>query len=73
MTPARFTQIGFLLYGPQWHAPMAAGLRILRRNVDRFADGEKIIPPGVADDLALLCEAKAAKLKLEAERLRATR
>ena len=69
MTPARFSQIGELLYGPSWRAALAAALNVGERTVRRWAAGDHRIPDGIAGDLAGLCRERSARLMKAAEEL----
>ena len=69
MTPARFSQIGELLYGPQWRTALAISLNIAERTVRRWADGINPIPDGIPIVLATLCRDRAEQLSKIADQL----
>lgn len=67
MTPARFAQVGELLYGPSWRARLALALHIAERTVHRWLD-KRPIPDTIPGELAALCDQQAAALiKMAAE------
>ena len=59
MTPARFSQVGTMLYGSAWRDPLARALKVAERTVRRWADGKNPIPDGIPADLAALCRKKS--------------
>lgn len=69
MTPARFSQIGELLYGTQWRTALAVELAVAERTVRRWAAGNNPIPDGIDSDLATLCRTKAEQLSRLADQL----
>lgn len=70
MTPARFRQIGALLYGAFWKGPLANELGNAVRTVQRWADGTTApIPGGVDKQLVTLCRQRATDLLNAADEL----
>lgn len=59
MTPARFSQVGALLYGPSWRGALADALKVGYRTITRWEKGDAAIPDGVPGDLAALCRKKS--------------
>ena len=70
MTPARFSQIGELLFGPSWRGALADAIMVAERTVRRWAAGDHHIPDGIADELATLCRRQSAKLLKTATELK---
>lgn len=68
MTPARFREIGALLYGPSWKAALAVALNHGERTVRRWAGGAPT-PDHVDKDLARLCREQSTKLLNVADKL----
>lgn len=64
-------EVGPLLYGPHWQAPLAHDLDVAVRTVQRWAAGTAAPPPGVRGDLLRRIENRAAELRNVALRLRA--
>lgn len=68
MTPARFSKIGELIYGPSWRGELAVALKVSQRTLYRWLDKTTAIPGDVQGALAVLCELRAAELsKMAAE------
>lgn len=65
----RIITAGDALYGPSWVNPLADGLGVDRRTINRWARGTSTPKPGVWVDLAALCRARAAALVKMADSL----
>lgn len=57
-----FCQVCVLLFGHNWTALAAMRLKVSERTVRRWRVGHPI-PPGIADDLAALCDERAVELQ----------
>lgn len=70
MTPARFSQIGELLYGPSWRGALADKLKVAERTLYRWIQpGGVSTIPELSGELAELCRAHAAELTKAADQL----
>lgn len=69
MTPEELRDAGEALFGPRWQTPLAAALDVQLRTLQRWASGDRRVPPGLAQDLAGLCRDRGAVLKVLAGRL----
>lgn len=54
--------IGRVLYGDRWQAPLAAALGLNLRTVQRYAAGDTAPPPGVLADALALAERRGAEI-----------
>ena len=72
MTPARFAQLGELLFGPAWVGALAEALEVAERTARRWKSGHSPIPEGVGADIAALCRRRATVLVRAAEALEKT-
>ena len=63
MTPALLKKVGEALYGPSWRGSLATALGVAERTVRRWAVGDSEMPPGLNEDLALLCERQGDRLR----------
>jgi hypothetical protein len=59
VTPALFRQIGEALYGELWRMPLSRDLDVSYLNVRRWASGDKVIPPGIVDELRRMLDAES--------------
>lgn len=65
MTPARLAQVGQLLYGPAWRFALADALRVNRRTIARWANGEYNIPEGIDDEIRQLLLSRRGQIDAE--------
>ena len=63
MTPATLRAAGEALYGLRWQAPLARDLDVATRTVQRWADGTRGIPAGLADDIRALLKQRIENLR----------
>ena len=59
-----FCEIGAGLFGVSWKEPLSQELGMSKRAVQRLANGQNEIKPGVWLDVADVCTARALKLNL---------
>lgn len=60
MTPDLLRQAGEALFGLSWHEPLAHGLKVAVRTMQRWAAGKLPIPHGVIGDLIDLMDCREA-------------
>ncbi len=70
MTPDLLAAAGEALFGPEWRRPLASALGVDARLVQRWAAGQRGIPPEVAPALLALLEREASPLEARALALR---
>lgn len=63
MTPEQLKEIGNLLYGERWQAPLARDLGVNVRTVARWATGEIVMRYGVERDIVALCKRRINNLQ----------
>lgn len=61
--------VGEALYGAQWQSPLARDLGVAIRTMQRWANAEFEIPPGVWGELATICGTRAQNLDRLAAKL----
>ena len=62
MTPARFSKIGELIYGPSWRGKLAAELGVSQRTLYRWLDGTAPITYDIPHKLSAICDARSKEL-----------
>ena len=66
MTPTQLTKWGERIYGAEWKTPLARDIKTRVRNVYRWLDGSRPMPPWLDESRMLQLAAKRAE-KLEKE------
>ncbi|SFU34670.1 hypothetical protein SAMN02799631_00269 [Methylobacterium sp. 174MFSha1.1] len=70
MNPTLLVAAGEALFGPEWRRPLAAALGVDARLVQRWANGQRGIPPEAAPALLALLEKEGSPLEARALALR---
>ncbi len=51
MTPEAFRSAGLTIWGSSWQFAMADALGVSTRTINRWAKGEREIPPGILEEI----------------------
>jgi plasmid maintenance system antidote protein VapI len=62
LTPGELERIAEALFGDAWKQALADVLEVQLHTVQNWARGRSRIPPGVADELAVICGDKSREL-----------
>lgn len=70
MTPRLLQKAGRALYGPHWHAPLAADFNVAKERVEAWATGRRQMPDDMAECLATLALKRELELRAVVRELR---